>query len=232
MNIVITGSSRGIGFELMKKFISVPNKQYTVYSLSRNIKEQSQLSKLHENLCPIKCDITNLAELENALGLIKQKCKTIDIIINNAGLLLNKPFLEINSQEIDDVFNTNFKSPFFIIKQLFSELNNSEIAHIVNISSMGGFQGAQKFSGLSVYSSSKAALACLSECLAAEFKATPIKINTLCIGAVQTEMLTEAFPDYVAPVSASQMAEFIFNFALNNYKLMNGMIIPVALSTP
>lgn len=232
MNVLITGSSKGIGFELVKKFVSIPNKQFNVFSISRNINEQTLLSKLHQNLHPFKCDITNQVELENTLGLIKQKCQAIDIVINNAGLLLNKPFLNVSSKEIDDVFNTNFKSPFLIIKHLFSELNKSDVAHIVNIGSMGGYQGSAKFPGLSVYSCSKAAVACLAECLAVEFKNTNIKINTICIGAVQTEMLNQAFPEYVAPVSAKEMADFVFHFALNNYKYMNGMIIPVALSTP
>jgi NAD(P)-dependent dehydrogenase (short-subunit alcohol dehydrogenase family) len=105
-------------------------------------------------------------------------------------------------------------------------------SHIVNISSMGGFQGSAKYKGLSYYSASKAALACLTECLATEFTEFGISVNCLALGAVQTEMLDEAFPGYKAPVDAKQMAEFISGFALTGHKFFNGKILPVALGNP
>jgi len=105
-------------------------------------------------------------------------------------------------------------------------------AHIVNISSIGGFQGSMKFPGLSAYSTSKAALCSFTELFAEEYKDTDIKTNCLCLGAVQTEMLEEAFPGYEAPVSAEKMADYIVNFALTADQWMNGKIIPVSLSTP
>jgi NAD(P)-dependent dehydrogenase (short-subunit alcohol dehydrogenase family) len=97
---------------------------------------------------------------------------------------------------------------------------------------MGGFQGAAKFPGLSAYSSSKAALAGLTECLAEELKSKNISVNCLAIGAVQTEMLAKAFPGYKAPLKPNQMAEFICNFALTGHTYFNGKIIPVASTTP
>ena len=104
--------------------------------------------------------------------------------------------------------------------------------HVINISSIGGVQGSVKFAGLSAYSSTKAALACLTECLAEEFKDLNISFNCLALGAVQTEMLEEAFPGYKAPLTAWEMAEFISKFSVNANKVMNGKIIPVSLSTP
>jgi NAD(P)-dependent dehydrogenase (short-subunit alcohol dehydrogenase family) len=103
-------------------------------------------------------------------------------------------------------------------------------SHILNISSMGGFQGSVKFPGLSYYSASKAALACLSECLALEFDELGIKVNCLALGSVQTEMLEEAFPGYKAPIDAKKIGEFIADFAINGNKFINGKIIPVALT--
>jgi NAD(P)-dependent dehydrogenase (short-subunit alcohol dehydrogenase family) len=105
-------------------------------------------------------------------------------------------------------------------------------AHIVNISSMGGFQGSLKFAGLAAYSTSKAALCAFTELFAEEYKATGIHMNCLCLGAVQTEMLAAAFPGYIAPTSASQMAHFIADFALNSGAFFNGKIIPVSSSNP
>jgi NAD(P)-dependent dehydrogenase (short-subunit alcohol dehydrogenase family) len=203
-----------------------------VFAISRNIDTLKNIDLKGKKLVPLKCDITNVKQLERAIATINEKCKSIDYLINNAGAIINKPFNQILDQDIDNVFNTNFKAPFLLIKLLFPLLQSSKNAHIVNISSMGGFQGTAKFSGLSAYSSSKAALTCLTECLAEEFKTTTVKINALCLGAVDTEMLNTAFPDYKAPINAIQIAEFIHYFTCNSQRYMNGKIIPVALSTP
>ena len=97
---------------------------------------------------------------------------------------------------------------------------------------MGGFQGSSKYRGLSYYSAAKAALSCLSECLAEEFREDGIIVNCLALGSVQTEMLEEAFPGYKAPVSAREMAELIADFAVKGSRFFNGKIIPVAFSNP
>jgi NAD(P)-dependent dehydrogenase (short-subunit alcohol dehydrogenase family) len=97
---------------------------------------------------------------------------------------------------------------------------------------MGGFQGSVKFSGLTAYSSSKFAIAGLTELLAEEFKNENISFNCLAIGAAQTKMLEKAFPGYQAPVSGKEMADFIFNFATQQSKFINGKVIPVSVTTP
>ena len=104
--------------------------------------------------------------------------------------------------------------------------------HVVNISSMGGIQGSMKFSGLSAYSSSKAALITLSELLAEEYKETGPSFNVLALGAVQTEMLEEAFPGYKASVSAVEMARYIMQFSLTGHQMYNGKVLQVSNSTP
>ena len=103
-----------------------------------------------------------------------------------------------------------FKTPVNIVKT-FIDLVFSD-GHILNIGSMGGYQGSVKFPGLSIYSSTKGALAVLTECLAEEFKETSVNFNCLCLGSVQTEMLEEAFPGYQAPISPKEMANYFLNF--------------------
>jgi NAD(P)-dependent dehydrogenase (short-subunit alcohol dehydrogenase family) len=97
---------------------------------------------------------------------------------------------------------------------------------------MGGVQGSMKFAGLSAYSSSKGAVITLTELLAEEYKETGPSFNVLALGAVQTEMLEEAFPGYKASVSADQMANYIFDFSVNGNKLYNGKLMQVSSSTP
>jgi NAD(P)-dependent dehydrogenase (short-subunit alcohol dehydrogenase family) len=161
---------------------------------------------------------------------ILKRMNKIDILVNNAGLLIHKPFELMEEADFDQMFQANVKSAFKLTKCLFPYF--SENAHIVNIGSMGGFQGSMKFPGLSLYSASKGALAILTECLAEEFKERKIKVNCLALGSAQTEMLDEAFPGYRAPLSAIEMATFITDFSLNGHRWFNGKILPVSVVTP
>ena len=105
-------------------------------------------------------------------------------------------------------------------------------SHVVTVSSMGGVQGSSKFPGLAAYSSSKGAVITLSELLAEEYKDKGIAFNVLALGAVQTEMLEEAFPGYEVPLSAAEMASYIANFSLTGNKFYNGKVLQVAATTP
>jgi short-subunit dehydrogenase len=169
--------------------------------------------------------------MKEDLSEILTKYSEIDYVVNNAGLLINKAFLELTEKDIQTSYDVNvigvMKSLQIVLPKMFTSGG-----HVVNISSMGGFQGTVKFSGLSTYSSSKAALVSLTEMLAEEYKESKVKFNCLCLGAVQTEMLEKAFPGYQAPISATKMAEYIVNFTLNAFNWINGKVIPVSLSTP
>jgi 3-oxoacyl-[acyl-carrier protein] reductase len=236
MNIVITGTSRGIGYELVKRLAE--HGPHTIFSLSRNAKQLAQLEKECKLINPastivsIPCDLSDDASLLKGVKTILEKATHIDILVNNAGAILNKPFTSITRKEMEYVYNVNVFSVMRFIQELLPVMNGKERAHIVNISSIGGIQGSVKFAGLSAYSSSKAALVCVTECLAEELREKNVSINSLALGAVQTEMLNEAFPGYKAPVNPSEMADFIADFCLNAHKFINGKIIPISLSTP
>ena len=236
MNIVITGASRGIGFELAKIFCL--NTNNTIVITARSIEKLNELKqaciRLNPNskIIPIACDLSNSDAVSNFILELNKHLSTIDILINNAGAIVNKPFLELSQADIEHVYKVNVFSVIALIQNLLPYMEQKTKSHIVNISSIGGFQGSAKFAGLSAYSSSKAALTCLTECLAEEFKDMNTAFNCLALGATQTEMLEEAFPGYKAPISAAQMAEYIADFSINAQKYMNGKIIPVSLSTP
>ena len=128
------------------------------------------------------------------------------------------------------MLESNVMSHFKMIQYTLPLLKSG--SHIVNVGSMGGFQGSVKFAGLSAYSSSKAALHALSECLAYELAETGIKVNCLALGSAQTEMLEAAFPGYESPVLAFEMGKYIADFAKTGHKFFNGKVLPVAVTTP
>lgn len=235
MNVVVTGASRGIGLEIVKALAK--SGVLKIIGISRNYKQLCDLKDVCSQLSmtefvPLQYDFQQILTSEPKLaGLIKQHMNHIDVLINNAGTMVNKPFEQISADEISRVFTVNYMAPSLLIKNLLPLLKAGQ-AHVVNITSMGGFQGTAKFKGLSHYSASKAALASLTECLAEEFKMDGLVFNALALGAVQTEMLSEAFPNYKAPVTSAQMGEFIANFSLNGKSFFNGKILPVSLSTP
>ncbi len=225
--IFVIGASRGIG----KALVSLLAKDIhcEIYALSRNKQaSESNFSKLPN----VHCYSFDLEEnVHEQLQSITEKIERIDILINNAGLLVNKPFTQLTAADFQKSFQVNAIGVMQTVQAVLPKMLPFG-GHIVNISSMGGFQGTMKFPGLTAYSSSKAALINFTELFAEEHKDTGIKMNCLALGAAQTEMLEEAFPGYEAPVSAEQMAEFIADFSLNGFKWFNGKIIPVALSTP
>lgn len=227
MNVIITGASRGIGFETAQFFLK---NHHQVFCLTRNTETLEGLA--FSNLHIISTDLTSAESIDKAVEIIKSKVNCIDIVIHNAGSIINKPFEKIDYQELEIVYKVNVFAPFYLTQQLLHLLGRHSKAHVVNISSMGGFQGSAKFPGLSAYSSSKAAIAGLTECLAEEFREKNISVNCLALGAVQTEMLEEAFPGYQAPLTPVQMAEYIYDFALKGNQFYNGKILPVSSSTP
>ena len=229
MNIVVNGGTKGIGREIVE--ILSKNSENTVIVTGRNSEALSQLEKLSANIKGICLDLASPdTDYDIFIKTLNNYIKSVDILINNAGLLIAKKFSETTISEVRTVFETNLIGPSIVIRKVKPLMPQG--SHIVNISSMGGFQGSAKFNGLSFYSASKAAIASLSECLANEFTSERISVNCLALGSVQTEMLNQAFPGYKAPLSASKIAEFIAWFALNGHKYFNGKILPVALSVP
>jgi len=224
-NIIITGTSRGIGFELVKLLSA---QGHRVLALSRKSQPISDL-KLH-NVTSFSFDLSNSEHYQIVSEFINANWKSVDVLINNAGALLNKPFQETSYDDFKAVYETNVFGVAEMIKTMLPFSNKS--SHVVTISSMGGIQGSAKFAGLSAYSSSKGAVITLTELLAEEYKDSGPSFNALALGAVQTEMLAEAFPGYQAPLTALEMATYIADFALNGHKFYNGKVLQVSSSTP
>lgn len=233
MNIIITGASSGVGFEAVLELIL--KNDNAVIALARS---EDKLRKLFEiatslnpeaSLYPAKFDIVH-DDYSSLVRFVKDRLGSVDILINNAGQLLNKPFEETSQLDFAEMLQNNLLGHVKMIHHMLPLMN--ENSHVVNIGSMGGFQGSVKFPGLAAYSASKAALHTLTECLAFEYAERKVKFNCLALGSAQTEMLEKAFPGYQSPVMAFEMGKYIADFALTGHKFFNGKVIPVAVTTP
>jgi len=220
--IVVTGTSSGIGYEICAQAAKL---NYNVISVSRNIKP---LSKIDGILC-YSVDITDKKSINAFVEDLRKRKIKIDILINNAGYLSNELFSETSYKSFKDTFDVNVFGLAEITRSLIPFI--TKIGHVINISSIGGVNGSKKFPGLAVYSSSKAAVIALTEVLAEEYSDGP-SFNVLALGAVQTKMLKEAFPDYNADTKPEEMAKYIIDFALNGSNLFNGKLISVSNSNP
>ena len=226
--IVVTGASRGIGREIAV-FLALKNHKVIAVSRSADLLDDlAQSQPGHIEAYP--CDLSSADSIAALTKTLEKKGTPIDGLINNAGALVAKPFLELGDDDWMNMIESNLMSAVRLSRSLIPMMNKG--GHIVNVSSLGGFMGASKFGGLSAYSTSKGAMVTLTECLAVELGDRGISANCLCIGAVQTEMLAQAFPGYEAPVRASEMGAYICDFVLNGHKLFNGKVLPVALNDP
>jgi len=223
--VIITGTSRGIGFELAQQFAK---NNFQVLALSRNQKPLDNL-KL-KNIETLSVDVCNQDDLQKVSRHLSEHWGDVDILIHNAGFLINKPFESLTKDDFLRVYDVNVFGVAALTQICIPYLKKG--SHVVTISSMGGIQGSLKFPGLAAYSSAKGAVITLSELLAEEYKTAEIAFNVLAIGAVQTEMLAEAFPDYQASLNANEMADYIFNFATTANKFYNGKVLQVSNTTP
>jgi NAD(P)-dependent dehydrogenase (short-subunit alcohol dehydrogenase family) len=234
MNIIITGASSGVGFEAVIELILTG--KHKVIALARSQDKLERLLDIAHNLNP-DCELYAIAFdiVHDDYNSLQQFIESnfdnrVDVLINNAGVLINKPFTQLLETDFVEMLQSNFIGHIRIIQSLIGLMPAG--SHIVNIGSMGGFQGSAKFPGLAAYSASKAALHTLTECLAQELTEQGIKVNCLALGSAQTEMLEKAFPGYESPVMAFEMGKYIADFAITGHKFFNGKVLPVALSTP
>ena len=221
-NIVVTGTSSGIGNQIC---IQAAKMNFNVISVSRNIEPLKDIGGIES----FAIDITDKDSVDEFIANLKSRKIKIDILINNAGYLVSELFGDTTYDSFKKTFDVNVFGLAEITRSLIPIINSD--GHVINISSIGGVNGSKKFPGLSAYSSSKAAVIALTEVLAEEYQNGP-SFNVLALGAVQTKMLREAFPDYNADTKPEEMAKYILDFAINGKNLFNGKLISVSNSNP
>jgi 3-oxoacyl-[acyl-carrier protein] reductase len=229
--VIVTGATKGVG--LQTAIALARDHGCTVIAVGRDEERLRTLERstaVSNRVEALPLDIAAPGAVEKLLSHLNGR--KVTGLVNNAGLLIKRTFGSWSADDMQRLFQVNMIAPVLLVQGLREHFSNDGSAHVVNISSMGGFQGSVKFPGLLAYSSSKAALANATECMAEELKPLKVSCNCLCLGAVDTEMLRAAFPDYKAPTTAEEAGTFIAHFILSGQKLLNGKVLPLSLSTP
>ncbi len=232
MNIIITGAAKGIGSELVKALSR--HKHNQIVAISRNGKalrelaEECKKGNREAKVIPYEFDLNQFDFYPFIVQRLETFIHKCDLVIFNAGRLINKPFHKTEQSDFDEIFNVNVKSVFFFTQAILPMMNKG--SHIVTIGSQGGLERTKKFPGLAAYSSSKGAVAILTEILAEELKEHEISVNCLAIGSVQTEMFEKAFPGMKARLTPVKIAQYIADFAVTGHKHFNGKVIQVSLA--
>ena len=220
---LVTGASRGIGNEIV---CALAEAGHRVIATARSAEALNELATTYPNhVVAVSADLSTDAGCA-ALAQVGP----LDGVAHAAGLLINKPFHNLTDEDWQTMWDVNVMSAVRLARHLSPAFSRG--AHLVLIGSMGGVQGTSKYPGLSAYSATKGALSVLTESLATEWGARGISVNCLALGAVQTDMLAQAFPGYQAPVSAERMGTFIANFLTTAGDIHNGKILQVALNNP
>ncbi|GLU45179.1 SDR family oxidoreductase [Allomuricauda sp. NBRC 101325] len=215
---VITGAGSGMGRELTRLFIEKGAKVAALDMNFEALKETMRLIGRPEVLALYKVDVTQIGDVEKVISKVIDDFGEVDGIINNAGII--QPFKRISELEIGEierVMNVNFYGTLYLIKSLLPHLVQRPEAHVVNISSMGGFLAVP---GQTAYGASKAAVKILTEGLYAELKNTKVKVSVVFPGAVATNISVNSGLETPKPSSesnkshqalaASKAAELIF----------------------
>jgi 3-oxoacyl-[acyl-carrier protein] reductase len=234
-NVLITGSSRGIGKAIAKKFLLkknynvIINANKSVVELEKTLEE---FKKINKNIIAIKADVGNYYECERLFKNINNIFGSVDILINNAGVSHFDLFQDIKIDKIKKIINTNLFGVIYCSQLALNNMTKRKSGCIVNISSVFGLCGA---SCESIYSCSKGAVNILTKSLAKEFAPCNIKINAIACGIINTNMnknlsikekkeIKKEIPSQEFG-SAKDIAELAFFLSTNKIKYLTGEII-------
>ena len=180
-NVLVTGGSRGIGAECVRKFAQNGDRVFFIYKNSDN--EAKALSD-ETGAISVKGDVSSFCDMEKAVIEVHKYGK-LDVLVNNAGISEIKMFQDITEQDWDRMFSVNIKGMFVLSKLFAGDMINSKKGRIINISSMWGETGG---SCEVHYSASKAAVIGFTKALAKELGPSGITVNCVSPGVIATEM--------------------------------------------
>lgn len=191
--VIITGSARGIGFEIGKHFAESGAKVVLSDINEEVVKESADsLKKLGFESIGIKADVTKEEDLQNLVKVAKETFGTVDIVINNAGLQYVSPIEEFPTEKFELMHKIMLIAPFIITKAVFPIMKEQGFGRIINIASINGLIG---FAGKAAYNSAKHGVIGLTKVAALEGAEHGITVNALCPGYVDTPLVRGQMAD-------------------------------------
>jgi len=179
---IVTGAASGIGLGIAQLFI---REGAEVIFSDINKSGKAAADAAGKKALFVECDISNTESVKNLVARTLEVFGTIDILINNAGILYQKPISETSDEEWNAVINTNLKGPFLLTREVLPIFEKHGKGKIVNIASIAGIIG---YENLSAYCASKGGIIAMTRSLALEFAPKKINVNCICPGAIKTGM--------------------------------------------
>lgn len=207
--VIVTGAAGGVGKSVVTLLAS-RGANVVAEDLSLEVHE---LGSIGTNVATFVGDVGNAATAHQAVRLAKEHFGGVDVLVNNAAIILSKDILQTTEEEWDQVMNVNVKGAFHHIRAALPEMLERSKGSIVNVSSISGVLGLSK---QAAYCASKGALVQMTRQLAVEYAAQGIRVNSVAPGAVDTPFLArhlDAQPDRHAAVTQVNEAHPIGRFA-------------------
>jgi len=196
--ILITGATGGIGYALVKKFLSLEG---TVLATGTNTEKLDALKKEFPNINVLKFDISQHSKIEEFIENVFSQLTGLDILVNNAGITMDNLSLRMKDEEWNKVIDINLSSTFYLCKNAIKKMLKNKYGRIVNITSIVGHTGNL---GQSNYSASKAGIVAMSKSLAIEYAKKNITINCVSPGFIQSNM-TDKIVESIKAVLTSKI---------------------------
>ncbi|MFA6957424.1 MAG: SDR family oxidoreductase [Thermoanaerobaculia bacterium] len=222
---LVTGASSGIG---RATALLLARSGARVAALARSVDALEALCReARDAIIPVPCDLEHEESIERAIADVAARLGSVSILVNNAGHIEPRPLEVMEIASWDRHFAVNVRAAFIAIRLVLPHMRKAEHGAIVNVSSISGVAGPEKFPGFTAYGASKAALIALTELLAVEIRGSGVRVNCISPGSVATPMLRRVAPSLEADMTPDEVAESILFLASPRSAAINGQNVHV-----
>ena len=228
---IITGAGRGVGRATARLFAQAGARvvlfSRTAHHLEETVAEITGDGGNADNTLAVVGDVSREEDVQRLFQKTMEAFGRVDVLVNCAGIVAVRPFVEMDVATWDAVLAVNLRGTFLCCLAAFRLMAAQQQGVIINLSSLSGVKGVEKFPGLSAYNVSKAGVAGLTEILAVEGKPFNIRVSAVSPGAVDTEMLRQAAPHLKAGMTPADMAELLLFLADDSGRMLSGSNIEI-----
>src|SRR5581483_10277391 len=220
---IITGAGRGVGRATARLFAR-EGARVVLFSRTHSQVEQAaaEIVQAGGHALAVAGDVSREEDVLALFQRVKETYGRVDVLVNAAGIVAVRPFVEMDTATWDQVIGINLRGTFLCCREAFRLMAAQQRGVIINLSSLSGVKGVEKFPGLSAYNVSKSGVAGLTEILAVEGKPYNIRVCAVSPGAIDTEMLRQAAPHLKAGMTPDDLAEILLFLADDSGRMFSG----------